>query len=654
IADEMEAEWNSIRFEMAPARDAYRDPIWGAQATGGSSSIRHMYAPLRKAGAAARNMLITAAASEWQVPTSDCEAKLGKVIHRPSNRSLTFGELASAASRLPVPTEPPLKSEGEFRFIGRPIPRLDIREKVNGSAPFGMDTFVPNMLYAAIARPPALGATPFSFNREAPLLGNGVRRVIELPSGIAVCAETLQAAQKGCEALAPTWSKGSDPSLSTGEIERRFTEALRQPGLTARATGNAVKILGAARKKMIATYHLPYLAHATLEPMNCTARVDGDSCDIWVPTQNQSGVLALATKVTGLPAERIQVHTTYLGGGFGRRFEVDVVAEALALAKATSRPVKLIWSREEDTAHDFYRPATTSRIEATLNKQGRIAAWHHRIVAPSIFARVFPGMMKYGIDPAAIEGLENMEYEVPHLTVEWVRLDLPIPVGFWRSVGSSHNAFTVECFMDELAASARIDPVQFRLQHLRNNPRAKRVIELAAEKGGWGKKVVGKGALGFAYHRSFDSHVAQVAQISLDRRRSEITVHRVICAVDCGSVVNPATVEAQIRGAINFGLSATLHERILVANGGIASANFADYPLLRMDESPEIQVYLVASNEKHGGIGEPGVPPIAPAVANALFALTRVPVRSLPLDRNTMRIFLASNPLRGKRSVQLH
>jgi isoquinoline 1-oxidoreductase beta subunit len=373
-----------------------------------------------------------------------------------------------------------------------------------------------------------------------------------------------------------------------------------------------------------------------MEPMNCTVHVRSDGCDLWVPTQNQTGVLAMAAEITGLKPEQVNVHTTFLGGGFGRRFERDFVEEALLLSKATGKPVKLVWKREEDIQNDFYRPMNLSRIEGAVDAQGRASAWSHKIVCPSIFARVFPQMMKNGIDNAAVEGVENLEYEIPNVAVEYVRIDTPVPVGFWRSVGSSHNAFTVESFVDELSHAAGKDPLEFRLGLLKNHPRPARVLQVAAEKAGWGKPLPKGRARGIAYALSFDSYVAQVAEVSVDTRTGAITVHKVTCAVDCGPVVNPAIVQAQITGAITMGLSAALKERMEIANGGIKSENFADYELLRMSEAPEVDVHIVKGGEKLGGIGEPGVPPIAPAVANAVFAATGARIRRLPMRPETV------------------
>jgi isoquinoline 1-oxidoreductase beta subunit len=636
IADELDADWKNVTMEAAPAGDAFKDPGWGTQATGGSSSIRHMYEPLRTAGAAAREMLLLAASKEWNVPVAECGASKGRVRHLKGKRTLTYGDLSSRASKLPVPQNPKLKKESEFRYIGMEVPRLDMEDKVNGKARFGIDSFIPGMVYAAIARSPALGADLASSNKAAAEAVAGVQAVVPVHNSLAVCADTIDAAWKGREALKANWKNAPHPEISTPSLEKIFLEELTSPSIAAKNEGDVQAALSAAVKTVDATYLLPYLAHATMEPMNCTVHVRADGCDIWAPTQNQSGVLASAIAITGLKPEQINVHTTFLGGGFGRRFERDFIEEALLISVATKKPVKLVWTREEDIQNDFYRPMNASRIKGAIDASGRVTAWSHKIVCPSIFARVFPQMMKNGIDNAAVEGVENMEYGVPNRLVEYVQLDVAVPVGFWRSVGSSHNAFTVESFADELAHATGKDPLEFRLGMLSAHPRAQRVLQVAAEKAGWGKPL-GKGqARGIAYHLSFGSYVAEVAEVSVDRKTGAITVHKVTCAVDCGSVVNPAIVKAQMMGGLTMGLSAALKEKIMFADGGVKSSNFADYELLRMSEAPEVDVHIVKSGEKLGGIGEPGVPPVAPAVANAVFKATGARLRRLPMNPETV------------------
>ena len=631
VADELDADWKNVKFVFAPAEDHYRDPVWGSQATGGSTSIRHLSEPLRQAGAAAREMLVAAAARKWGRKPEECTARNGIVRHQGSLKTMSYGQLATLASGMEPPARPKLKSPQEYQYIGREIPRLDLAEKVSGAAIFGIDVKVPEMLVAAVAHPPAFGAKPASFARAAALKIKGVQQVVELPSGVAVCADSFVRAQKGLAALKVRWKGGDEPALSTAVLRSRFSDALGKPGLVAKDTGTVDAALDASAKRVTAICSLPYLAHVTIEPMNCTAHITGERCEVWVPTQNQSGVKQLAMKVSGLPAERVIVNTTYLGGGFGRRFELDVVEESLTLAKATGKPVKVIWTREDDFQHDFYRPMTLSRVEGGLDAQGKLAAWKHTVVCPSIFARVFPDTMKGGIDQAAVEGVANLDYEVPNLKVTYVRIDTPVPVGFWRSVGSSHNAFVVETMMDELAQAAGADPVEFRLACLGNSPHAYTVVKTAAMKAGMGKKLPAGQGRGFAFHRSFDTSVAMVADVAVDRKSGRIRVSRVVCAVDCGPVVNPDIVRAQIEGAVCFGLSAALKERVDIAKGGVASNNFHNYDILRMNETPQVEVHIVKGQEKLGGIGEPGVPPIAPAVANAVFAAVGIRLHELPM-----------------------
>ncbi len=630
VAEELEADWSLVRFATAPAGEAYRDPVWGMQATGGSTSIRHMHDPLRLAGAAAREMLLAAAAATWQVSPSECAAVRGRIRHEKSGKSLSFGELAGAASKLPVPQKPTLRS-GKAKIVGQAVPRLDLAEKIDGSARFGLDVHLPGMLYGVIERPPAYGAALLGHDREAALKIAGVRHVLPLKSGVAVCATSLDGAWKGAKALKPRWDKGKEPTLDNASLEKRFLTALSKPGKPALVRGDTATALAAAPRRLEATYQLPYLAHATLEPMNCTARIAGGLCEVWAATQNQGGVAELAAKVSGLPPAKVRVHTTYLGGGFGRRFELDVVEEALLLAKASGSPVKVVWTREEDFRNDFYRPAVAASITAGLGADGRISAWRQRIVCPSIFARVFPDQVKEGIDPAAVEGVIDSVYDLPRMEVEYVPIETPVPVGFWRSVGHSHNAFVMESFMDELARAAGKGPVAFRLQHLEKEPRARKVLEVLAERTGWKVGVAAERSRGVALHHSFGSYLAQLAEVTVDRATGKIKVHRVVCTVDCGRAINPGILKAQVRGAILFGLSAALHEEVKVAKGGIATGNFDDYPLLSISEAPQIEVHVVESGAELGGIGEPGVPPIAPAVANAVFAATGARLRKLPM-----------------------
>jgi len=632
IADELDADWKRVRTEVAPAGDPYRDPVWKMQATGGSTSIRHMYGPLREAAAAAREMLVKAAADRWKVDARNCETAKGLVKNRKTGGTFTYGELAERAARLKLPPQPQLKNPERFALIGTPAARPDIPPKVAGKAQFGYDVQVKGMLYGTVDRPPRYGAEAASFAAEAARSVPGVRSVAPTSRGIVVCADSPWAAWEGKRSLATKWAGGTDPDLNNESLEKTLLSHLDKEGLVAKEQGNAAEALRGSAKRVSAVYLLPYLAHMNMEPMNCTASVRRDGCDVWVPTQNQTGVLETAKKVTGLKAEQIRVHTTFLGTGFGRRFETDFVQEALEASKAAGRPVKVLWRREEDLGHDYYRPGNATRIEAGLDEQGRVLAWSFKIAVPSIFSRAMPGRIEKGIDPAAVDGVMDTPYEYPNSRVEYVRVDTPVPVGFWRSVGNSHNGFTLESFTDEMAEAAGKDPLEFRLGLLKGSPRARRVLETVADKAGWGKPPRIGEALGIAQHFSFDSYVAQVAEISLDRQSGQIKVHRVVCAVDCGTAVNPDTIHAQMQGGIVMGLSAGLMETVAFGQGGPRSSNFNNYPVLRMMDCPDIEVHIVTQNDALGGIGEPGVPPVSPAVANALFRAAKIRLRSLPMS----------------------
>jgi isoquinoline 1-oxidoreductase beta subunit len=637
VADELDADWQTVSFEEAPASAKYIDPVWGEQLTGGSTSVRHMFGPLREAAAAAREMLVSAAAQTWGAPRNECEAFNGTVRHKGKEKALTYGQLAEKASALSVPERPPLKKENQFTLIGTPMARLDVPAKVQGTAVFGIDAGIPQMLYASIARPPAYGAEILSYDRNAAEKVPGVYKVVSMDRSIAVCADSIHAAWKGRDALSVKWGKGSHRDLNDETLKKSFLQDLGKEGKPAHSRGDVEKAMGQSAQKIEATYYLPYLAHVTMEPMDCTAWVKEGRCDIWAPTQNQTGSLQATEKITGLKPGQIHIHTTYLGGGFGRRAETGYVDEVVHISKAVGRPVKLIWTREEDVQHGFYRPGNACRIQGGLDQNGNLVAWSHKIACPSIWEMFNPGMVKNGIDPSAVEGIAD-QYDIPNLSIDYVMVKNPIPIGFWRSVGNTQNAFTVESFMDELAHAAKKDPLDFRLSVLETNSPARRVLEQVAEKAGWGKPLKKGQARGIAYHYSFGTHVAEVAEISVDEKKGKIKVHRVVCAVDCGPIVNPAIIEAQMRGAITMGLSAGLKERVRFANGGVQSANFYDYEILRMDEAPEaIDVHIVKSTEKMGGIGEPGLPPVAPAVANALFQATGARMHHLPMSPKAVK-----------------
>ncbi len=629
VAEELEADWKQIRTEMAPADPVYNNTLFGMQATGGSSSVRSSWKSLRTAGAAAREMLVSAAAQRWGVDPQTCVARAGKVIHQPSGRSLGFGELAAAAALLPVPKEPRLKDPKDFRIIGTRVRRLDTPAKVDGTATFGIDVKLPGLLTAVIARPPVFGGKLARHDATKALAVQGVRRVVPIESGVAVVADGYWPAQQGRRALVLEWNDGENAALSSASISQTLRKAAEKPGAVARHEGAGTEALAGAVKRIDAEYTVPFLAHATMEPMNCTAHVRSDGCDIWVPTQRQDETRAVAARITGLPPEKVAVHTTYLGGGFGRKFETDFVAEAVEVSKAMNAPVKVIWSREDDTQHDFYRTAVYNKLSAGLDAEGWPLVWTNKVVSDSSMARLFPALIQNGLDPDAVDGAANIPYTVPNIHVEFVLQKLGVPVGFWRSVGSSQNAFITECFLDELAAATGKDPVEFRRRLLAKSPRLLGVLELAAAKSNWGQPLPPGRHRGIAVHESFGSFVAQVAEVSV--QNGNVRVHRVVCALDCGQVVNPDTVEAQMESGIVYGLTAALKGEITIDRGRVVQSNFNNYGMLLQREMPAIDVHIVPSTEPPGGVGEPGTPPIAPAVANAVRAATGQPIRSLPI-----------------------
>jgi isoquinoline 1-oxidoreductase beta subunit len=627
LAEELDADWSKVRSEHAPVAKAFINPLFGTQATGGSTAIRGYWQTVRTAGATARELLVEAAAKTWQVPASSCRTENGAVIHKPTGRKLAYGALVDTAATLPAPATAFLKDPKEFRLIGKALPRLDTPAKTNGSAQFGLDVRQPGMLTAVVARCPVFGGTLKRFDAAGAKRIRGVRDVVKIDSGVAVLADDFWAAKRGRDALDLEWNEGPHAAVTSASIRADFERALAQ-GIAVRSEGDVAKALQGGRK-FEAVYEVPYLAHACMEPMNCTAHVRADGADVWVGTQGQTGAQSTTARLTGLPPEKIRVHTQFLGGGFGRRGEQDFVSEAVQLAKHAGKPVKVVWTREDDMQHDFYRPATVNRFAAVLDKNGLPLAWRHEIAGPSIFARVFPDRAKDGKDFTSTEGAANLPYGIPNIEVRYAMTNPAVPVGFWRSVGSSQNAFVTECFLDELAAAARRDPYELRRQLLARHPRHKGVLELAATRAGWGKKLPAGRHRGIAVAESFGSYTAQVAEVSIER--GKVRVHRVVCAIDCGMYVNPGIIEAQMESGIVYGLTAALKGEITIDKGRVQQGNFNDYPLLAIDEMPAVEVHIVKSSEAPGGVGEPGTPPIAPAVANAVFAATGKPVRRLPI-----------------------
>lgn len=634
IAEELAAQWTDIDIQFAPAHKAFANPNHNRQLTGGSQSIRGFWQPLREAGAAAREMLIHAAALTWEVDKQECSAKQSSVWHKSTNRQLRFGELVEKAAMLEVPDEVPLKSPQQFTLIGQSQSRLDIPLKTSGQAVFGIDVQLPNMLIACVAKSPVLGAKVQSFDAGAAKKIAGVHEVVAIDSGVAVVAEHFWAAKKGCEALRIEWKTGEATTVSSQSIQNDFKARL-EDAKTARTVGNVEKAFASASKRVEATYETPFLAHACMEPMNCTAHVQDRRCDVWVPTQAQGASQKTAAEITDLPANQVFVHTTYLGGGFGRRGETDFLADAVQISKAVKKPVKVVWTREQDTQNDFYRPASYNQLQAAVDENGWPVAWSHTIASPSILERLvpLPGILLRGVDPTSIEGAAHLPYALPNFQIRYAMTHSPVPVGFWRSVGNSQNGYIVESFLDEVAALGGKDPLELRLHLLQDQPRYAQVLQLAADKARWNEPAAQGRFRGIAIVHSFDSFVAQVVEISLQGEpgAQSVRVHKVVCAADCGIIVNPDIVTAQLESAIIFGLTAALYGKISITSGKIQQSNFHDYPLLRQQESPVIEVHLVDSSDAPGGVGEIGVPPSAPALANAVFAATGKPVRSLPI-----------------------
>jgi isoquinoline 1-oxidoreductase beta subunit len=631
VAEELDADWKRVRVEHAPAGEQYINPLFGIQGTGGSTSVRAAFKPLREAGAKARAMLVAAAASTWGVDAASLRTEKGAVIGA-DGKKLTYGALADKAATMPVPATVTLKEPKDWKIIGTSVPRVDLRSKVDGTAGFGIDATAPGMLTAVVMRSPVFGGKVKSFDATAAKASPGVKDVVQIGSGVAVVADTYWNAKKGRDALKVVWDEGALAKTSSESIRAQFASLANRPGVTARKDGDAAGALARGAKKIEAVYEVPYLAHACMEPMNTAAHVRSDGVTVWSPTQYQMGnglgVRGIASKLTGIPEDKVEVHTTYLGGGFGRRFELDFVIDAVETSKATGTPVKVVYSREDDVQHDFYRPATYNRLAAALDGEGAPLAWTHRIVGPSIFARFGP--LKNGIDGSSVEAAAEMPYAVPNVKVEWARAEPGIPVGFWRSVGNSQNSFIVESFVDELAHAAGKDPFEFRRGLLGKHPRHKAVLELAAEKAGWGQPLPAGRFRGIAVQESFGSYVAEVAEVSVSPE-GKVKVHRIVCAVDCGIIVNPDIVVAQMESGIVYGLSAALSGEITIKDGRVVQGNFDNYPVLRMNEMPVVEVHLVKSTEDPGGVGEPGTPPAAPAVCNAIFAATGKRVRRLPI-----------------------
>jgi isoquinoline 1-oxidoreductase beta subunit len=632
VAEELDCDWNRVRVEHAPAAPAYAHTAFGMQMTGGSTSTWESFAQLRQAGATARALLIAAAAQKWNVQAVDCSTNKGVVTS--GAHKATYGELADAAAKLPVPNEVKLKDAKDFTLIGKPTRRLDSKAKVSGTAEFGIDVKRPGLLVAVVARAPVFGAKVKSFDAAKAKMVPGVVDVVQVPSGVAVLGKHFWAAKTGRDALAVDWDLGAGASLSTPAMREAYRKLAQQPGTVAKTAGNVDAALETA-KVIEVEYAVPFLAHAPMEPLNCTVEIGEHGCDVWTGTQFQTMDQATAATILGLKSEQVRIHTTFLGGGFGRRAtpSSDFVAEAVHVAKASGKTVKVVWTREDDIHGGYYRPAWLSRMRAALGADGKPKAWAHTLVGQSILAGTpFEKMMvKDGIDATSVEGAADAPYlaAIPAVRVDLHSPASPVTVLWWRSVGHSHTGFAVESFVDELAHAARQDPLAYRRALLPRDARERGALDLAAQKFGWGKPLPKGHGAGIAVHASFESYVAQIAEVSV--KDGAIKVHRIVCAIDCGPVVNPLTVEAQMQSGIAFGLSAALHSQLTFKDGRIEQSNFHDYTVLRLNEMPVVEVHIVPSTDKMGGVGEPATPPVAPAVANAVFAATGKRLRSLPL-----------------------
>jgi isoquinoline 1-oxidoreductase subunit beta len=667
VAEELSCDWKTVEVVEADL-----DPKYGNQLTGGSLSVRTSYNDLRKAGAAAREMLITAAVTEWNVPHSECHAENGAVIHSATARTIPYSQLIAIAARLDAPGDPLLKKPEEFRLIGKPTPRTDSAEKINGTAQFGMDVRVPGMLVASVDRCPAFGGTVRKHNGDKVRALPGVRAVVELQpfhlthqfgeesgpgsrnftcAGVAVLADSTWAAMQARKSLQVEWDETGSAQETTDSLREQLIALTSKPAAVIRNDGDFDKSHAAAPTRLEAIYEVPFLAHATMEPVNCTAYVRGDSCELWAPTQVPGAAADSVAKALGIPRQNIKLHITFIGGGFGRRLIQDYAVEAALLSREAQAPVKVVWSREDDIRHDFYRPAARHVFRAGLDADKNLVAWFHRASSPSI-GQFYSGTGISANAAAEVNSPDFPAFSVPNFRLEFAVAQSGMPLGYWRSVENSGNQFAISSFLDEVAHAAGRDPVEFFLVVLGparqidlgtdrgviDITRRRRVIELAAEKAGWSKTLPKGSGRGIAAYFGYDSYVAQVAEVSCNPSNGALRVHRVVCAIDCGIAINPLGVKAQMEGAINFGLAAALKSAITVKQGRVEQSNFHDYEVLRMNDAPPvIDVYVVPSTDPPGGCGEPGVPPIAPAVGNAIFAATGKRIRRLPIRAADLR-----------------
>ena len=628
LAEELEADWQSVKTETAPVNSKYINPESNSgQMTAGSSSVKGFWNPLRKAGAAVRLMLQKAAAQKWEIPIEECVAKSGYIYRKNSSQKLSYGELAEAAGKIDIPSDPPLKNSKDYNLVGKSIKRIDIPSKTNGSAQFGIDVKLPEMMYATIRQSPVFGGEVLSYDEDAAKSIRGVKKVILIPNGIAVIANNTWRAKRGMEVLNLKFHGGETIGLESKQVQKELLKALDDEGKT-KIEANQVLDL---------EYEVPFLAHAPLEPMNCTANVTDNFCEVWVPTQSQGRCMDAAKEITELDEEQIQIHTTYLGGGFGRRGETDFVKQTLILAKALGKPIKVTWMREEDMQHDFYRPASMSRFQIGLNKDGFPISWNNQLASPSILKRFFAPMAWFNIDPLSTEGADEIPYAIEDFNFDYSEVDSGVPVGFWHSVGSSFNAFFTESAIDEAAHLAQQDQFDYRMKLLAGKPRFQKVLEKVMRESKWGRILPKRHGLGISIHKTRGSIAGAVIEVSTDVN-GMLNLNKAWIAIDCGKVINPNTVRAQMEGGFTFGLSATLGEEITLKDGRVEQSNFHDYSILRLKGSPEISVEIIESGNEIGGVGEVAVPLAAPALTNAIFSSSGRRIRTLPLSKHGIKI----------------
>jgi len=635
LAEELDAAFGQVVLEHAPPNDKlYANPVFGLQVTGNSNSVRSFWLPLRKAAAGARALLVQAASQQWKVDASTVRTENSEAIHDASNRRVAYAALVDRAQGLAPPKDPPLKAVSDFKLIGNPLKRLDTPDKVNGKALYGIDVMLPGLKFATLAACPVFGGTVGHVDDAKAKMVPGVRQVIVLKDMVAVVGDHMWAAKQGLSKLDITWNEGPNSAVSSDDVWKQLRAASKTEGAVAKSAGDVTKALSAGEVSE-AAYEMPFLAHATMEPMNCTVHVTPASCEVWTGSQVLARAQSAAAKAAGMPLDKVIVHNHLIGGGFGRRLETDMVESAVQIAKQVDGPVKVVWTREEDMQHDVYRPVYRDLLSATL-ANGRINGWKHRIAGSSILARWLPPAFQKGIDIDAVDSAIDIPYDIPNLRIEYVRDEPPaVPTGFWRGVGPNNNVFAIESFMDELAKKSNQDPVAFRRNMLGKSPRLLAALDLAAAKSGWGSPLPARTGRGLALQGAFGSFIATVAEAEVDAH-GEVRVRRMVCVVDTGIVVNPDTVVAQMQGGLIFGLTAALHGNITIAKGRVQQSNFNDYRMLRINEAPAIEVHLIKSGEAPGGIGETGVTAAPPALGNAIFAATGIRLRRLPIDRDVL------------------